>query len=428
MASKYFGSIKSFNPQKGWGFIECPQTYELYGKDMFVLKNALPGGVANKGDQVAFTVVQEHNGPVAATVEVMARGVAMPVPTTVPGMDLGMLGTQNDSPQDGMNSMQANNSGEDISCAPGYVGTIKSFNTATGWGMIACPEMMQLHGKDVFFSQAVVREGAPAQGEMVFFVVRMEPKGPAAASVRVLSLQRAMPMPTAAPALQLPAAMNMARIANFGGKVGAVAMMQQPTIGMVASPRGPSIPQKDQTFYGVLKSFNEEKGWGHITCDVTNRLYGKDVFLMKGALNGQTVMAGALLSFKVTMGTKGPQATAVSLLPSGAFRVNAEESSSIFTGSIKSFNAERGWGFVTSEEIYQTFGKDIFIHRRDLEDNYLPSTGEDIQLSVEIDDGGQPVAKNAIPLNRIGGGSPQMNSSWAAVATNNASNVRAAPY
>jgi len=65
---KYFGLIKSFNPQKGWGFIECPQTYELYGKDMFVLKNALPGGAANKGDQVAFTVIQEHNGPVAATV------------------------------------------------------------------------------------------------------------------------------------------------------------------------------------------------------------------------------------------------------------------------------------------------------------------------------------------------------------------------
>lgn len=430
MASmKYFGLIKSFNPQKGWGFIECPQTYELYGKDMFVLKNALPGGIANKGDQVAFTVIQEHNGPVAATVEVIGRGPASLAPPGA-GLDLGMLNVPNDTPHDGMNNnMQVianSNPAEDVSCAPGYVGTIKSFNSGTGWGMIACPEMMQLHGKDVFFSQGVVREGSAAQGEMVFFVVRMEPKGPAAASVRVLSLQR--PIHAAMPALPGPA-MGLAR-AGYGmmGRPG-VATLPQPGIGMMGTPRAPAFPQKDQTFFGVLKSFSEEKGWGHITCECTNRLYGKDVFLMKGALNGQTVNAGALLSFKVTLGSKGPQAMAVSMLPPGCFRVSAEESASVYSGTVKSFNAERGWGFVTSEELQQTFGKDIFLHRRDLQENYLPSTGEEIQLCVEIDDGGQPVAKNAVPLNPGLGGTSQLNAaSWAAVATNNAGTVRAAPY
>merc|ERR1712079_664005 len=112
--------------------------------------------------------------------------------------------------------------------------------------------------------------------------------------------------------------------------------------------------------------------------------------------------AGALLSFKVTMGSKGPQAMAVSMLPPGCFRTSAEESSSVYSGTVKSFNAERGWGFVTSEEI---------------------------QLCVEIDDGGQPVAKNAVPLNRGLGGTSQLNAaSWSAVATNNAQTVRAAPY
>jgi len=427
---KYFGLIKSFNPQKGWGFIECPQTYELYGKDMFVLKNALPGGAANKGDQVAFTVIQEHNGPVAATVELVHRGPAALVPP-VAGLDLGMINILNDTPHDGMNnSMQVNNNmAEDLRCAPGYVGTIKSFNSGTGWGMIACPEMMQLHGKDVFFSQGVVREGVAAQGETVFFVVRMEPKGPAAGVVRVLSLQR--------PTQALPGPpMGLAR-AGFG-RAG-VAALPQPGVGMMGmgmgmgmgmmgTPRAPGFPQKDQTFFGVLKSFSKEKGWGHITCEVTSRLYGKDVFLMKGALNGQTVNAGSLLSFKVTLGSKGPQAIAVTLLPPGCFRVSAEESASVYSGTVKSFNAERGWGFVTSEELHQTFGKDIFLHRRDLEENYLPSTGEEIQLCVEIDDGGQPVAKNAVPLTRAGG-SPGLNAaSWAAVATNNAQTVRAAPY
>jgi len=426
MAMKYFGLVKSFNPQKGWGFIECPQTYELYGKDMFVLKNALPGGLANKGDQVAFTVVQEHNGPVAATVEVVHRG-SVTVAPPVAGLDFGMLNIPSDVPQDAMNnSIQphaSNNTAEDLSCAPGYVGTIKSFNSGTGWGMIACPEMMTLHGKDVFFSQGVVREGCAAQGEHVFFVVRMEPKGPAAASVRVLSLQR--PMPAVMPALPGPT-MGLAR---FGCGKGGAAMLPQAGLAMMGTPRAPGFPQKDQTFFGILKSFSEEKGWGHITCECTNRLYGKDVFLMKGALNGQTVNAGALLSFKVTLGSKGPQAMAVNLLPPGCFRGSAEETASIYTGTVKSFNAERGWGFVTSEELQQTFGKDIFLHRRDLEDNYQPTTGEEIQFCVEIDDGGQPVAKNAVPLGGRVGGPPQMNAaSWAAVATNNAQTMRAAPY
>jgi len=343
-----------------------------------------------------------------------------------------MLNLPNDTPHDGMNNnmqMQVvanSNPAEDISCAPGYVGTIKSFNASTGWGMIACPEMMQLHGKDVFFSQGVVREGVAAQGEMVFFVVRMEPKGPAAASVRILSLPR--PVHAALPAMPGPA-MGLARAGMGRPGIAAFPHPAIGAIGMVGTPRAPGLPQKDQTFFGVLKSFSEEKGWGHITCECTSRLYGKDVFLMKGALNGQTVIAGALLSFKVTMGSKGPQAMAVSMLPPGCFRTSAEESSSVYSGTVKSFNAERGWGFVTSEELHQTFGKDIFLHRRDLEESYLPSTGEEIQLCVEIDDGGQPVAKNAVPLNRGLGGTSQLNAaSWSAVATNNAQTVRAAPY
>merc|ERR550525_17354 len=176
----------------------------------------------------------------------------------------------------------------------------------------------------------------------------------------------------------------------------------------------PKLPARDQTFFGVLKSFNEEKGWGHIACEATTRLYGKDVFLMRGALNGQSAQQGSQLSFKVNMGAKGPQATSVSLLPPGSFRVNGEDAN-VFVAHIKSFNADKGWGFATSEDLQQTFSKDIFIHKREL-DGQTPSVGDEVQFSVEIDEGGQPVARS---LSGKGGYGP---------GTEAGANARYSPY
>merc|ERR1719387_264300 len=39
-----------------------------------------------------------------------------------------------------------------------------------------------------------------------------------------------------------------------------------------------------QTFFGTVKAFNEEKGWGHITCANTQAMFGKDMFLLRSAL------------------------------------------------------------------------------------------------------------------------------------------------
>jgi len=237
--------------------------------------------------------------------------------------------------------------------------------------MISNPQMLQAYGKDVFFSKTVVQGGFPAPGEQVAFTVKMEAKGPAAASVQVLWRQQ-------------PVA-----LASF-----------VPVRGMGITPAVSKLPGRQQMFYGVLKSFNEEKGWGHISCEATSRVYGKDVFLMKGALQDQVAQQGALVSFRVNMGTKGPQATAVTLLPPGSFRLSSDppgEEPVVFAGQVKSFNPEKGWGFVSSEDLQQTFGKDIFIHKREL-DGRAPNPGEEVRISVEIDDGGQPVAKAASGL------------------------------
>ena len=57
------GTIKSYNPHKGWGFIECD------GHDTFVNKKDLKGRCPSKGNQVQFRIAESERGSQAVDVE-----------------------------------------------------------------------------------------------------------------------------------------------------------------------------------------------------------------------------------------------------------------------------------------------------------------------------------------------------------------------
>jgi len=150
---------------------------------------------------------------------------------------------------------------------------------------------------------------------------------------------------------------------------------------------------KDRCYFGKLKGFDEGKGWGHILCDAVKTMYGKDVFMLSGQVTTGTPISGALACFKVQMSQKGPQASDVHIMPDGAFGTDGMPGRQ-FSGQVKSFNNEKGWGFISGEEVFQAFGKDIFLNARELGGN-APTTGEQVTFTVEIDHDGQPQAKNA---------------------------------
>merc|ERR1712157_451717 len=62
-----------------------------------------------------------------------------------------------------------------------------------------------------------------------------------------------------------------------------------------------------------------------------------------------------------------------------------------FTGMVKSWNIEKGWGFVYSPETMATYGKDIFLHRNQLF-GQAPATGAKLEFSVELGEDGRLVA------------------------------------
>merc|ERR1712224_623579 len=148
---------------------------------------------------------------------------------------------------------------------------------------------------------------------------------------------------------------------------------------------------------GVVKSFNEKKGYGFIT--PTGQQFGKDLFVMRtGVKDGVVLNAGDEVQFKIKMGQKGYEADEVHVVP------NIQElSGQTFSGSIKSYVASSGWGFIESESTKRMFGRDIFFHKRDLGD-YVPTNGEEVEFQLGKSNKGHPQATNLI-FGSGGGGS-----------------------
>merc|ERR1719162_2699837 len=67
----FLGEIKSFNEDKGFGFISGESMGPLFGKDCFVLKSELPAGFVPIGGQVKFKICQGDKGPMATAIQLL---------------------------------------------------------------------------------------------------------------------------------------------------------------------------------------------------------------------------------------------------------------------------------------------------------------------------------------------------------------------
>lgn len=157
----FVGEVKSYNPLKGWGHIECEDTFRIFGKDVFLLRSQVHGGDVAKGVEVAFTVANGARGPEATGVTPIAK------------------------------------------TAGRHVGVMKSWNPTRGWGHIECEETHEHYGKDIFVMRSSLIGGQVEKGRTVAFSVVEGLKGPEAASVQILD--DSVPAPTAiAPKVSIP--------------------------------------------------------------------------------------------------------------------------------------------------------------------------------------------------------------------------------
>jgi cold shock protein len=155
-----------------------------------------------------------------------------------------------------------------------------------------------------------------------------------------------------------------------------------------AAPSGPGID-------ATVKWFNPEKGFGFV--ELGNG--SGDAFLHIAVLEGaghETVLPGSKLRVQVGQGQKGPQVTAVLGVdvsggapalsrkpsigaPSSRERADPTAASDI-EGTVKWFNADKGFGFVVCED----GGKDVFLHISVVERAGLRGVDEGQRLAMKV--------------------------------------------
>jgi len=202
----------------------------------------------------------------------------------------------------------------------------------------------------------------------------------------------------------------------------------------------------DGRYYGVVKSFNLGKGFGFISCDQLHNVYGQDVFLHKNEYAAADLYEGANVSFGIQINKQQqPQATGVTLCEYGAagakrrrndegvqeyvaaakkqrvapggyrsddfvetYEVGAgakkyqtpcvEKSPPVnveggpFVGSVKSYNESKGFGFITCDETFSKYNRDIFLHKNEADAIPGLKIGDSVQFTLQLNAQGNPQA------------------------------------
>eukprot|EP00439_Symbiodinium_sp_Y106_P072851 s20_g13.t1 len=103
---------------------------------------------------------------------------------------------------------------------------------------------------------------------------------------------------------------------------------------------------------GVVKSFSPLKGWGFVTSEEA----GGDLLLLKTELGGYCAQKGDQVSFTVRETPKGLQAAGVKV-------ISTQDGTYSFFGVVKSYNENKGFGFLGCDAAMNIFGKDVFFMR-----------------------------------------------------------------
>ena len=152
------------------------------------------------------------------------------------------------------------------------------------------------------------------------------------------------------------------------------------------APSGPPV-------CGVVKWFTPEKGFGFVELsDGSGDAFLHGSVLAQSGINA--VQPGETLEVRVGPGHKGPHVTEVvsvdrsTATPMGSQRSSAQTLTSNGpsveeTGTVKWFNAERGYGFIAPND----GGKDVFVHISALQRSGIEGLSEGQSVVVDVVDG-----------------------------------------
>ena len=170
------------------------------------------------------------------------------------------------------------------------------------------------------------------------------------------------------------------------------------------SPR-PKLAPYSEPVEATVKWFNADKGFGFVL------VAGEpDAFLPARALEAaghSSVPDGTRIKVRISQGQKGPQVAEVIEVDASTAQVARPPSSRPSSprpdagpteeclGSVKWYNGEKGFGFVTQDR----GGKDVFVHATTLDRSGLSELPEGQRVRMQISQGQKgPEARSIEPL------------------------------
>lgn len=152
--TRFKGVVKSFERDRGSGYIESEPARALYGNDILFLVGAFPiGRDPIVGEEIEFGVIMSNSGPQACSVACSSNPIINSAPVAA-------------DPASGR-----------------FLGVVKTFDMNKGWGHIECREARSIFGKDIFLLRSMIKGAEVANGNQLEFSVKVGPKGPMAQDV-----------------------------------------------------------------------------------------------------------------------------------------------------------------------------------------------------------------------------------------------------
>jgi len=345
---EFKGIIKCFYSNKGFGFIQSQETWDIWGVDVFLHQKQLETTGFNAGDYVKFAVILNKKKQPQA-MNLRPTSPPPPPPLTEVWPELGAAGWLSEGEEVGEEEN-----------GPWFKGTIKFIDAEKGYGFISCPDAAS-YGNDVWVAQKFNPVLADLQvRDPVEFQIKENRKGqPQALGLR---------------------------------------LSKDPDLIDVRHS------ENDTAHKGTIKSFDTDKGYGFISCVAVNETHGRDVFLHSKQVKSFKV--GDSVTFLIRINDQGqPQAyrlreapKTVAWLELGGEPVPSDPE---YSGVVKSFNDAHGYGFIDCPETHAKFGRDVFIHQSRFEEI---GVGDRVSFKVQEKDG-QPRARN-VTLQEKGSGAP----------------------
>lgn len=291
-------------------------------------------------------------------------------------------------------------------------GTVKSFNEKSGFGFIACQELKDMFGRDVFVHAKQMR--GVSVGEAVSFAIVLNKDnhpqgfdivpeedgkgkgkgygmddawggwgckgGDKGMEKGMKGMYAAMPGWGGFGGIDM--SMGGGKGWDSGKGDGGKGKSKDASYGKAGGARsdaGPDVMEELGQGVGVLKSFNQKNGYGFIDCPEMKELGYQDVFLHQAQVGnfnvGDQVMFTCFLNSKgkaqakdlcrpgeASGGSTGGKGKTKGGRRESAGAPDVQEVLGELAGTIKSFNEKSGYGFITCPEVTELGYNDVFLH------------------------------------------------------------------